>query len=127
MMCLYVISVVVFFHLFVRDLRVLWEDWLQWRVRHLQHILIAIELEEHPNHLDKPLYINSIVGVKTSSLHIFTLASAILSLSLSLSLSLQVQGTPQLHHLVRTFSAFKILSLRLYTSHSAPETPIVGQ
>jgi hypothetical protein len=88
MMCLYVISVVVFFHLFVRDLRVLWEDWLQWRVRHLQHILIAIELEEHPNHLDKPLYINSIVGVKTSSLHIFTLASAILSLSLSLSLSL---------------------------------------
>jgi hypothetical protein len=122
MMCLYVIFVVVFFHLFVRDLRVLWEDWLQWRVRHLQHILIAIGLEEHPNHLDKPIYINSIVGVKTSSLHIFYI-----SVGNILSLSLQVQGTPQLHHLVRTFSAFKILSLRLYTSHSAPETPIVGQ
>jgi hypothetical protein len=71
MMCLYVIFVVVFFHLFVRDSRVLWEDWLQWRERHLQHILIAIGLEEHPNHFDKPVYINSIVGVKTSSPHIF--------------------------------------------------------
>jgi hypothetical protein len=102
MMCLYVIFVVVFFHLFVRDSRVLWEDWLQWRERHLQHILIAIELEEHPNHFDKPVYINSIVGVKTSSPHIF-------HISVGNILSLQAQGTPQLHHLIRTFSAFKIL------------------